>query len=82
MISQIAFGSHINIKIWWKWLTIGYAYLGYIIEDDICTVQPFSPTNDIDLTPIFVSQYAMDSLAVKFPYLFQVKLKKANKQGE
>ncbi|WZZ01198.1 hypothetical protein YC2023_073526 [Brassica napus] len=57
---SIAFGSHSNIKIWWKWLTIGYAYLGYIIEDDICTVQPFSPTNDIDLTPIFVSQCAMD----------------------
>ncbi|WZY76758.1 hypothetical protein YC2023_023142 [Brassica napus] len=29
-------------------------------SDDICTVQPFSPTNDIDLTPIFVSQCAMD----------------------
>ncbi|WZZ81496.1 hypothetical protein YC2023_102068 [Brassica napus] len=29
---SIAFGSHSNIKIWWKWLTIGYAYLGYIIE--------------------------------------------------
>ncbi|KAL0755870.1 hypothetical protein Bca101_093538 [Brassica carinata] len=31
--NSIAFGSHNNIKIWWKWLTIGYAYLGYIIED-------------------------------------------------
>ncbi|KAF3495804.1 hypothetical protein DY000_02055842 [Brassica cretica] len=66
-----------NIKIWWKWLTIGYAYLGYIIEDS--TYHPYTRTNDIDLTPIFVSQYAMDSLAVKFPYLVQVKLKKANK---
>ena len=28
--------------------------------DDIRSVQPFSPTNDIDPTPIFVSQYAMD----------------------
>ncbi|XP_048593860.1 putative hydrolase C777.06c isoform X1 [Brassica napus] len=43
--------------------------------DDIRSVQPFSPTNDIDPTPIFVSQYAMDSLAVKFPYLVQKKLK-------
>ncbi|KAF3606395.1 hypothetical protein DY000_02047529, partial [Brassica cretica] len=43
--------------------------------DDIRSVQPFSPTNDIDPTPIFVSQFAMDSLAVKFPYLVQKKLK-------
>ncbi|CAF1709880.1 putative hydrolase C777.06c [Brassica napus] len=43
--------------------------------DDIRSVQPFSPTNDIDPTPIFVSRYAMDSLAVKFPYLVQKKLK-------
>ncbi|KAF3495805.1 hypothetical protein DY000_02055843 [Brassica cretica] len=32
--------------------------------DNIRSVQLFSPTNDIDLTPIFVSQYAMDSLDV------------------
>ncbi|KAG2303988.1 hypothetical protein Bca52824_032639 [Brassica carinata] len=69
--------------------------------DDIRSVQPFSPTNDIDPTPIFVTQFAMDrsnnyylwnfqfdpfevltitfslktSLAVKFPYLVQKKLK-------
>ncbi|KAF2619139.1 hypothetical protein F2Q68_00041338 [Brassica cretica] len=29
-----------NIKIWWKWLTIGYAYLGYIIEDS--TYHPYT----------------------------------------
>lgn len=43
--------------------------------DDIRAVQPFSPTNDIDPTPVFLNQYAMDSLAVKFPYLVQKKLK-------
>jgi phosphoribosyl 1,2-cyclic phosphodiesterase len=28
--------------------------------DDVRVVQPFSPTNDIDPTPIYLSQYAMD----------------------
>ncbi|CAI0544870.1 unnamed protein product [Linum tenue] len=37
--------------------------------DDVRTVQPFSPTNDIDPTPIFLTQSAMESIAVKFPYL-------------
>ena len=36
VISQIAFGSRIDIKM----LTIGYAYLGYIIEDS--TDHPYS----------------------------------------
>ncbi|VFQ74860.1 unnamed protein product [Cuscuta campestris] len=43
--------------------------------DDIRAVQPFSPTNEIDPTPIYLNQHAMDSLAVKFPYLVQKKLK-------
>ncbi|ONK65172.1 uncharacterized protein A4U43_C07F34430 [Asparagus officinalis] len=43
--------------------------------DDIRVVQPFSPTNDIDPTPIYLTQYAMDSIAQKFPYLVQKKLK-------
>ncbi|KAK6150089.1 hypothetical protein DH2020_017614 [Rehmannia glutinosa] len=73
--------------------------------DDIRTVQPFSPTNDINPTPIYLTQDAMerydfiflgpekdslivviswkkdvainilDSIAVKFPYLVQKKLK-------
>ncbi|XP_010275049.1 PREDICTED: putative hydrolase C777.06c [Nelumbo nucifera] len=43
--------------------------------DDIRAVQPFSPTNDIDPTPIYLTQFAMDSIAVKFPYLVQKKLK-------
>ncbi|KAJ4842773.1 hypothetical protein Tsubulata_010764 [Turnera subulata] len=43
--------------------------------DDIRAVQPHSPTNDIDPTPIFLSQYAMDSISVKFPYLMRKKLK-------
>ncbi|RXH98930.1 hypothetical protein DVH24_011255 [Malus domestica] len=57
--------------------------------DDIRAVQPFSPTNDIDPTPIYLSHYAMESLcimqlivpavplnsiAVKFPYLVKKKL--------
>ena len=28
--------------------------------DDVRVVQPFSPTNDIDPTPIYLSQFAMD----------------------
>ena len=28
--------------------------------DDIRAVQPFSPTNDIDPTPIYLTQFAMD----------------------
>ncbi|KAL6206892.1 hypothetical protein ACLB2K_024138 [Fragaria x ananassa] len=43
--------------------------------DDIRTVQPYSPTNDIDPTPIYLTQFAMESIAVKFPYLVQKKLK-------
>ncbi|KAL3616864.1 hypothetical protein CASFOL_039258 [Castilleja foliolosa] len=43
--------------------------------DDIRTVQPFSPTNDINPTPIHLTQDAMESIAVKFPYLVQKKLK-------
>ncbi|MCD9645419.1 hypothetical protein HAX54_034302 [Datura stramonium] len=38
-------------------------------------VQPFSPTNDIDPTPVYLSQYSMDSIVHKFPYLVQKKLK-------
>ncbi|CAD5186729.1 unnamed protein product [Musa acuminata subsp. malaccensis] len=43
--------------------------------DDIRVVQPFSATNDIAPTPVYLSQYAMDSLAIKFPYLMKKKLK-------
>ncbi|XP_050232124.1 putative hydrolase C777.06c [Mercurialis annua] len=43
--------------------------------DDVRAVQPFSPTNDIDPTSIYLSQAAMDSIAVKFPYLIKKKLK-------
>ncbi|KAK1626659.1 hypothetical protein QYE76_000974 [Lolium multiflorum] len=43
--------------------------------DDVRVVQPFSPTNDIDPTPIYLSQYAMDSISQKFPYLVKKKLK-------
>ncbi|KAF5757090.1 putative metallo-beta-lactamase, ribonuclease Z/Hydroxyacylglutathione hydrolase [Helianthus annuus] len=43
--------------------------------DDIRAVQPFSPVNEIEPTPIFLNQHAMDSLKVKFPYLVQKKLK-------
>lgn len=28
--------------------------------DDIRAVQPFSPTNDIDPTPVYLTQYSMD----------------------
>lgn len=43
--------------------------------DDIRAIQPFSPTNDIDPTPIYLNQFSMDSIAVKFPYLVQKKLR-------
>ncbi|KAK1282715.1 hypothetical protein QJS10_CPB22g00113 [Acorus calamus] len=43
--------------------------------DDIRAIQPFSPTNDIDPTSIYLAQFAMDSIAIKFPYLVQKKLK-------
>ncbi|RYQ81908.1 hypothetical protein Ahy_B10g100499 [Arachis hypogaea] len=43
--------------------------------DDIRAVQPFSPTNDIDPTPIYLSQHSMDSIAEKFPYLIPKKPK-------
>ncbi|KAL1560473.1 putative hydrolase isoform X2 [Salvia divinorum] len=43
--------------------------------DDIRAVQPFSPINDINPTPVFLTQDSMESIAVKFPYLVQKKLK-------
>ncbi|KAF5752716.1 hypothetical protein HS088_TW01G00632 [Tripterygium wilfordii] len=43
--------------------------------DDIRAVQPFSPINDIDPTPIYLSQHAMNSISTKFPYLVRKKLK-------
>ncbi|KAJ3694810.1 hypothetical protein LUZ60_000187 [Juncus effusus] len=43
--------------------------------DDIRVVQPFSPTNETDPTPIYLTQFAMDSIEVKFPYLATKKLK-------
>ncbi|GAB2279861.1 hypothetical protein Dimus_014499 [Dionaea muscipula] len=43
--------------------------------DDIRAVQPFSPVNDIKPTPIYLSEDAMESIAAKFPYLIQKKLK-------
>ncbi|KAF7120959.1 hypothetical protein RHSIM_Rhsim13G0117500 [Rhododendron simsii] len=43
--------------------------------DDIRTVQPHSPTNDIAPTPIYLTQEAMDSVDMKFPYLVRKKLK-------
>ncbi|TKY71924.1 hydrolase [Spatholobus suberectus] len=46
--------------------------------DDIRAVQPFSSTNDIDPTAIYLSQHSMDSIAEKFPYL----VRKKRKEGE
>ncbi|KAG0468761.1 hypothetical protein HPP92_018089 [Vanilla planifolia] len=43
--------------------------------DDIRAVQPHSPTNDIEPTPVYLTQYAMDSIKEKFPYLVKKKLK-------
>ncbi|XP_048601080.1 uncharacterized protein LOC106367473 isoform X2 [Brassica napus] len=53
--------------------------------DYICSVQPFSPTDDIDFTPIFlelldieaamITCFSENNLAAKFPYLVQKKLK-------
>ncbi|KAI5331580.1 hypothetical protein L3X38_021706 [Prunus dulcis] len=42
--------------------------------DDIRAVQPYSPTNDIDPTPIYLTQYAMESIAEKFSYLVKKKV--------
>ncbi|XP_043699567.1 putative hydrolase C777.06c isoform X4 [Telopea speciosissima] len=43
--------------------------------DDICSVQSFSPTNDIDPTPVYLTRFSMDSIAVKFPYMVQKNFK-------
>ncbi|OAY61225.1 putative hydrolase C777.06c [Manihot esculenta] len=43
--------------------------------DDIRAVQPFTANNDIDPTPVFLSQSAMDSITLKFPYLVRKKLR-------
>ncbi|EPS70458.1 hypothetical protein M569_04297, partial [Genlisea aurea] len=43
--------------------------------DDVRCVQPFSPINDIDPTPVYLTQVAMESIAIKFPYLVQKNTK-------
>lgn len=43
--------------------------------DDVRGVQPYNRNNDIEPTPVFVNQFTMDSVTVKFPYLVQKKLK-------
>ncbi|XP_012092552.1 putative hydrolase C777.06c isoform X1 [Jatropha curcas] len=40
--------------------------------DDIRAVLPFTPTNSI---PIYLSQFTMDSVSLRFPYLINKKLK-------
>ncbi|KAK7319104.1 hypothetical protein RJT34_03817 [Clitoria ternatea] len=46
--------------------------------DDMRSVQPVSPTNDIDPTPIYLSQHSMDSMEKRFSYLVQ----KEHKEGQ
>lgn len=43
--------------------------------DDIRSVQPYSSTNDISPTPIYLTQFSMNSVSEKFPYLVSRKLK-------
>ncbi|KAG4398716.1 hypothetical protein AAZX31_08G097200 [Glycine max] len=43
--------------------------------DDVLAVQPFSPTNDIDPIPVYLTQHSMDSVEKRFPYLVQKKHK-------
>ncbi|GMN54538.1 hypothetical protein TIFTF001_023657 [Ficus carica] len=43
--------------------------------DDVRSVQPHSPTNDVDPTPIYLTQFTMESVAMKFPYLVPKKVK-------
>eukprot|EP00252_Welwitschia_mirabilis_P013068 TRINITY_DN28892_c0_g1_i1.p1 TRINITY_DN28892_c0_g1~~TRINITY_DN28892_c0_g1_i1.p1 ORF type:complete len:314 (-),score=58.34 TRINITY_DN28892_c0_g1_i1:52-993(-) len=43
--------------------------------DEIRGVQPHSPSNDIEPTPIFLNEFTMNSIKTKFPYLVQKTLK-------
>ncbi|XP_010537718.1 PREDICTED: putative hydrolase C777.06c [Tarenaya hassleriana] len=43
--------------------------------DDIRSVQPRSSTNNTDTNPVFLTQFTMDSIERRFPYLVQKKLK-------
>ncbi|XP_027915613.1 putative hydrolase C777.06c isoform X3 [Vigna unguiculata] len=43
--------------------------------DDIRAVQPFSPTNDIDPTPVYLTQRSMERMEKVFPYLVRKKQK-------
>ncbi|WCJ20726.1 Metallo-hydrolase/oxidoreductase superfamily protein [Euphorbia peplus] len=43
--------------------------------DDVRALQSFSPTNDIDPTPVYLSRSSMDSVLLKFPYLIKKKLR-------
>ncbi|GLJ52574.1 hypothetical protein SUGI_1118860 [Cryptomeria japonica] len=43
--------------------------------DEIRGVQPYNRYNDIEPTTIYLNQFTMDSVTVKFPYLVQKKLK-------
>lgn len=43
--------------------------------DDVRGVQPYNRNNDIEPTPVFVNQFTMESVTVKFPYLVPKELK-------
>ncbi|OAY61226.1 putative hydrolase C777.06c [Manihot esculenta] len=47
--------------------------------DDIRAVLPFSPTNNIDPIPIYLSQFTMESVAMRFPYLTKKNLREGQK---
>ncbi|RVW89960.1 hypothetical protein CK203_036579 [Vitis vinifera] len=58
------------------WIILTHEHADAVLGlDDMRAVQPFSPTNDISPTPVYLSQYAMESIATKFPYLVKKKLK-------
>ncbi|XP_050203929.1 putative hydrolase C777.06c [Mercurialis annua] len=48
--------------------------------DDIRSVQSFSPTNDTDPIPVYLSQFTLDSICLKFHYLTKERLPGAKKK--
>ncbi|XP_015582240.2 putative hydrolase C777.06c isoform X1 [Ricinus communis] len=48
--------------------------------DDVRAVQGFSPTNDTDPIPVYLSQFSMDSVALRFPYLTKKRLREGEKK--
>ncbi|KAM0821480.1 hypothetical protein ACQ4PT_072179 [Festuca glaucescens] len=49
--------------------------------DDVWLVHPSNPKNEIDHLPVFLTQFTMDSVGARFPYLVKQKMEEGNEMA-